>query len=1343
MVKVDSLGSSAGPWEAVVRAVDELADLAVLEIPAALDASVAGLRSTDGEQLGCEVVVTGVSEVDDAGHEYRFLDALGVWTGGTTRDEIVPLGHMKSTDVVPGMSGAPVRRVADDVVVGVVSGRYNSTDGWLQGSVWVAQSERLSVLCAGAVDLTLKDDLPAAAIDLTLTVGEREVRLHGDGAEVSAPHGGVRPALVGAVDDVRRARARAGGTREAVATSRETDSAVGLERAGRLMAESFLPDAIADRLADALASAESSHQAVRLGIVCEGELSRLPWEALPDPRDGKALVLHPLLSVYRRVPGSVVARVPGPLRILVAISSPDRGSEAVLDYERELRNVLAAVRAARQGDAYVRIVPFATMGAIREALANEPAHVLHLSGHGSPGRLVFEDEDGNARELGADAFLDEAIPPGRMPAVVALAACHSNVAEATGSPSFAARLLERGASVVIATETSVTDVYATRAFARIYGHLASALVPDAVEAVCDARRLVQAELENASSERERRLGKLDEWAVLSVLAGGGSVPILDPTETEPIPPPPPRFTIGSVAARGVGDFVGRRREQRRWPIELLAGANAGLVLHGIGGVGKTTLAAELIGRVLEREPGRARTVIAGPLTVDTLLGSVTAALRRQAIVDKRFDGSIENALVAAARSDLAWSDRLSILREHVLGAVPLLVVLDNFEDNLLQDGDGATLRDPLLAELLAAWVKDPGRSRLLITCRYPFILSGSAEKALTFKAVGPLSAAETGKLIWSLPALDQLTPKEVERVWRLVGGHPRALEYLDALLSQGEGRYPDVTDRLQRAVEARLGEERASAFLSAEWKLDDAMAEVATIAADDILLERLLAALDVTEGARSLLTGLAVYREPVDVNGALYQVGEIDESAASGPDIKAIDEQLQAILKRAGLESPVEMSDLPPAVMAEVKPVLEQARRKPTPPRAAPRGLPEMLDACVASSLLGAEDGEDGRVLFVHRWTGGELMRAAAADGQGEAITAAHRRAAEYWLWRVSVWPQSRRADVHDLLEARFHYLAMGEPESAAEVTEQVCSALEVWGAWDDETALIRDTLDRLPPDNDRVSAWIHQLGIVTQRRGDLGEAEDLYRQSLEIKERLDDEAGMASSFGQLGRLAEERGDSKEAERLYNRSLEISERLGNEDGMATGYHQLGIVAQRRGDLSEAERLYKSSLEIKKRRRNEDGTATDYHQLGIVAQRRGDLNEAERLYKRSLEIKNRLGNQAGMATSYAQLGTLAQERGDLSEADRLYRRSLEISEKLGNQVGMATSYAQLGILAQGRGDSKEAERLYRRSLQINQRLGSKEGMAANYHLLGRLARERGDTKEAERLYARSDEIKGDL
>ena len=45
----------------------------------------------------------------------------------------------------------------------------------------------------------------------------------------------------------------------------------------------------------------------------------------------------------------------------------------------------------------------------------------------------------------------------------------------------------------------------------------------------------------------------------------------------------------------------------------------------------------------------------------------------------------------------------------------------------------------------------------------------------------------------------------------------------------------------------------------------------------------------------------------------------------------------------------------------------------------------------------------------------------------------------------------------------------------------------------------------------------------------------------------------MASSYGNLGILAQARGDYDAAEPLYRRSLEISERIGDQASAATSY----------------------------------------------------------------------------------------------------------------------------------------------------------------------------------------------
>ena len=116
----------------------------------------------------------------------------------------------------------------------------------------------------------------------------------------------------------------------------------------------------------------------------------------------------------------------------------------------------------------------------------------------------------------------------------------------------------------------------------------------------------------------------------------------------------------------------------------------------------------------------------------------------------------------------------------------------------------------------------------------------------------------------------------------------------------------------------------------------------------------------------------------------------------------------------------------------------------------------------------------------MHRWTATELARRAARR-PGLELATADRRAADYWRWRVRVWPQDSVADVHDLLEARHHLLRAGDIEEAGQCTEMAVSRLTAGGAWDQEASLISDMLTRLPGNSPRQAAWIHQFAILAK----------------------------------------------------------------------------------------------------------------------------------------------------------------------------------------------------------------------------------------------------------------------
>ncbi len=400
----------------------------------------------------------------------------------------------------------------------------------------------------------------------------------------------------------------------------------------------------------------------------------------------------------------------------------------------------------------------------------------------------------------------------------------------------------------------------------------------------------------------------------------------------------------------------RSAERRRWSAELMGPCLAGLVLHGVGGIGKSVLAAQITERA-GLGPECVTTVLTGEVTAEAFLAAVVAALRRH---PRARNGTTAEAVAAADRADLSWAQRLALLREHVLGQVPLLLVLDNFDDNLSLEAGTCTIRDPSLIELLTSWAAPPHRGRLLITCRHRFAVPEAAAPWLGFRHLGPLSRSGTVELARSLPALGLLGGPDLDKTWRLLGGHPRAMEYLDALLRAGDVRFPAVAARLGAATEAGTG--HPVTRLAAPTGLPLPTAEAAALAVADVLLGDLFGRL--SDEAQGLLIRASVYRAPIGRDVLLLPVGQY---------------------------SPAELGRL--------------------------------LDECRATGLLAADPADDPPSVFVHRWTAFELHRRLAERQRGGEVTDAHRRAAEYWRWRITGWPHDHRAQS----EASYHLRQVSE----------------------------------------------------------------------------------------------------------------------------------------------------------------------------------------------------------------------------------------------------------------------------------------------------------------------------
>ena len=243
---------------------------------------------------------------------------------------------------------------------------------------------------------------PAGPLRAELRLSAAEVSLAAGADRVSQQPRGPRRSTVDAVRALEWRRIHPD-----PAGPGESDAA--LAEVGRRLSEDFLAGPVGAALAARVGQAAGLNEVLELGLEVAGQpLTDLPWEALLVPEasgeiaeaGGSPLVLHRNVAAYRLVGGLGTApahRVRGPLRLLVAIASPETAEAELLDYEAELARIVAAVGPARgRGEAYVRVLNEGSLAAIHEALAQDPEgfHVLHLSCHARPGELLLETAGG-------------------------------------------------------------------------------------------------------------------------------------------------------------------------------------------------------------------------------------------------------------------------------------------------------------------------------------------------------------------------------------------------------------------------------------------------------------------------------------------------------------------------------------------------------------------------------------------------------------------------------------------------------------------------------------------------------------------------------------------------------------------------------------------------------------------------------------------------------------------------------------------------------------------------------------------------------------------------------------
>lgn len=190
-------------------------------------------------------------------------------------------------------------------------------------------------------------------------------------------------------------------------------------------------------------------------------------------------------------------------------------------------------------------------------------------------------------------------------------------------------------------------------------------------------------------------------------------------------------------------------------------------------------------------------------------------------------------------------------------------------------------------------------------------------------------------------------------------------------------------------------------------------------------------------------------------------------------------------------------------------------------------------------------------------------------------------------------------------------------------------------------------------------------LATNCRRIGAYSSASDYLFEALDIVDRSPDKESKevltqrTYILNGIGNVYKYLNNGDEAENYFRQSLAIDEKIGNELGQSMNWNTIGSIYEYRQQYDSAKVMYLRALEHNNKSNSRNGAGICFNKLGQLADTQGNLDEAEDYYLQAYSILTNVGDKWNLAKTTCNLGRLCIVRGEYARAEKL----LEESENL--------------------------------------------------------------------------------
>ncbi len=160
-----------------------------------------------------------------------------------------------------------------------------------------------------------------------------------------------------------------------------------------------------------------------------------------------------------------------------------------------------------------------------------------------------------------------------------------------------------------------------------------------------------------------------------------------------------------------------------------------------------------------------------------------------------------------------------------------------------------------------------------------------------------------------------------------------------------------------------------------------------------------------------------------------------------------------------------------------------------------------------------------------------------------------------------------------------------------------------------------------------------------------------------------------------------------------NESLELFQRLGDQAGISRALNLLGLLTFENGEYDYAEQIFRKSLALRRELGDPWSIANTLQNFAGLALIRGNLDQAKKYSEETLTLFRQAGDLRGIARELADLGEIAYLEGNLKNAAIIITQAISQLWQIKDQWSLAYALENLAALKHAQGDAEHSARLF--------------------------------------------------